>query len=193
MGMNIERDLVPYTRQAGKRWDGDGDVIPNPPSFDYRLVGMLRQQFSAKMSNHLASIVRRTAASFPCFILQRHLTLCATMRPIMVFDVLAALFSQASSRWPIFVTHLRSNSVGLPLGDCRLAVLPCIPGVFAEVLGCDCAPGSRVLPLLGSGLVLRGAVMGISQLDVRVPLSVVSGWGFPSAVVVWIFEKHHSC
>jgi len=38
-----------------------------------------------------------------------------------------------------------------------------------------------------------GAVMGISQLDVRVPLSVVSGWGFPSAVVVWIFEKHHSC
>jgi len=62
----------------------------------------------------------------------------------------------------IFVAHFWSNSASDPFDRRRLAIVLGVPGDLAQALGCDCAPRSRVLPLLVSGLVLRGAVVGIS-------------------------------
>ena len=52
MGMNVQRNSVPAAGQFGKRRDGDGDVVADAGGLNDGLVGMLRDEPSAKVSNH---------------------------------------------------------------------------------------------------------------------------------------------
>ena len=54
-----------------------------------------------------------------------------------------------------------------------------VSGVFTQAFGCDCALRSRILPLLVSGLVLRGAVVGIPELDGLISRPMVFSRGYP--------------
>ena len=89
----------------------------------------------------------------------------------------SSLLTSDEDSHSIFILHVRSNFSSFCFGGHRLALVLHIPGRFAQALRCDCAASSRVLPLLVPGVVQRGAVFGISHLDVRISHSVVSRRG----------------
>ena len=60
----MQRDIASDSRKIGKSRHADGDVVSDAGSFDDGLVGMLGQQFSAKMSNHRGSVVSRRSSVF---------------------------------------------------------------------------------------------------------------------------------
>ena len=57
MSVDVQRDFAAESRQVGKCWNADGDVVADAASFNHGLVGMLGQQSSAKVRNHAADIV----------------------------------------------------------------------------------------------------------------------------------------
>ncbi len=57
MRVDVQRDLAAESRQIGKCWDADSDVVTDAAGFNHGLVGMLGEQPSAKVSNHAPDIV----------------------------------------------------------------------------------------------------------------------------------------
>ena len=59
VGVDVQCNFSACGRQLGKRWDGDGYVVADPHRVDDYLIGMARDELSAKMGNHGGIVLRR--------------------------------------------------------------------------------------------------------------------------------------
>src|SRR5205823_4967139 len=79
MSMDMERDFAASSRQIGKRWNGDGDLVSNTIDVHHGLVRPLGEDPSAQVSNHPNLILAANGRTAYAEIVTCRL-LCSTRR-----------------------------------------------------------------------------------------------------------------